>query len=1346
MKFLLPKARIPRCGFVVLLVAVAVSYAAEAAEWHVNNRAANASDSNPGTAEEPFLTINAATTNVNFEAGDTVYVHPGIYNTGKVPTSEGPNWASRVYLPKKTYLLGTGRVDETIIKGVRSSAAGGLGDSTVRCITIGGAGSVVSNLTICGGGTKSKDGGTGSGGGVSASSTGSYIVDCVISNCAATKGGGTYSGTAVRCRYINNIALGSTSGNCGAAAGYSYLFNCVIENCNGTRSEGNLVAALSECRAVNCTVFNCRTGVSTGRAYNCVFSVLYKDVSGSGTLLNCSKTSVNGYYQLVGPGVGDYRLIAGSGGDSIACSATEFSSLLSLPAEYATIDYAGNPFPSSGTCLPGAVQGTATVKGGAIQASSDNLVVEGKRMLTGEWVFAEAWPTQFHVSASVPAGQHLWAFHRAVAAGGRMYPQMDDTIWFMPSPETANVVTVQPYFATHAYYVNPDPEIGSNSNDGLTAETPFLTLQKAMGKCNTKERSVIYAAEGDYNQGGGTIASNQSNGWTLTNRVCASGAGFYVRLKGAGVGRSFITGAPDPNTGGAGPGAVRPIGSFCHDMCVQGFTIRDGWSHKSSSYDQNFVAAVQGRTLEWTATGNALTITDCLITNCTSAAGGTLVGNAILERCRVMGNTSDPSVIAYNNRISSCLVSGNTVGSSGATMGSCTMANSTIIGSDGKILIGSTASAYASIIERGTSLYAGNRLYGTLAWDVAAGAAGGDWLFGAPCFADPSSGDYRLLSMSPARSAGAAPSAENWGTNWWKMASTGDVDGNRLLFEGGRNQPGAMQGVVEASGIYVANRRGGLSVPDGYHAISGGESLTVGIAPGTRPVIGFVVDGVTTNLFDEMTGPIEVAAGDSSRIEAMYTSDWYVDAVNGSDDDCGFTPGTAKKTFKEMFGTGLVVAGDTVHAAEGTYSNGVTVATGEMVGSRVFVPANVTVVADGAAERTIILGAAANPGANTYGLGTNAVRCVSLGSGSVIRGFTLTGGRTGKSAGPNGEDVKEYKENIGGGVYGRGKSSGTVECCIISNNIAYRGGGASYTALRKCRVYGNFGTDTSGNGSAQYRGSAVGTLFKGNTGKYGVMYVGSLTGCTVIHGGSSSDLGVYATSSCTLRNCILRCLCLMKTTTSIAYNSYFDRRPTDESTYHNIDTNTSKVVTADRLQLDDDGRPIVGANDAIDMANPSYYDAATLGDTDASGFQRVMNGALDCGALEADWRPKYTGDIGRNHRAFAVKSATPGVVETTNSTVMVLSGQVLEATWANTTGKALPHEVAFRVTGNGELALTVNGETARYTADDGDVVYNFLSAAPSATLAFAYTGGEDDEGGAELLYAKRYVGTLIMVR
>ena len=68
------------------------------------------------------------------------------------------------------------------------------------------------------------------------------------------------------------------------------------------------------------------------------------------------------------------------------------------------------------------------------------------------------------------------------------------------------------------------------------------------------------------------------------------------------------------------------------------------------------------------------------------------------------------------------------------------------------------------------------------------------------------------------------------------------------------------------------------------------------------------------------------------------------------------------------------------------------------------------------------------------------------------------------------------------------------------------------------------------------------------------------------------------------------------------------------------------------------------------------------------------------------------------------------------------------------------------MTGNGTLSFTMNGGTTDYTSASGDVVLRYPSAVASTSFVFSYAGGENDEGGAELLYAKRHVGTLIMVR
>jgi hypothetical protein len=302
--------------------------------WHVNNQAVNASDSNPGTEAEPFLTINAATTNEHFEAGDTVLVYPGVYNSGKAVST----YLTRVLIPKKTYLRAVGNAENTIIEGALGTDSYNLGNNALRCIVIGdgGAGTEVKGFTLRNGATKNADGtATGSGGGVLSSPADAYIVDCVISNCAAFKGGGIYGGTAVRSFFYKNSAYGPNTGNSGSAANNANLFCCVIDSCSGARAN-DLNAALSESIPVNCTIVNCKTGIFISKnsknkrqAYNCVFSgIAGNDTAGYAVLNKCTTTANQGAYQLIGPGVGDYRLVSAIGGETLGCAATQAATTL----------------------------------------------------------------------------------------------------------------------------------------------------------------------------------------------------------------------------------------------------------------------------------------------------------------------------------------------------------------------------------------------------------------------------------------------------------------------------------------------------------------------------------------------------------------------------------------------------------------------------------------------------------------------------------------------------------------------------------------------------------------------------------------------------------------------------------------------------------------------------------------------------------------------------------------------------------------------------------------------------------------------------------------------------------
>jgi hypothetical protein len=53
--------------------------AAIAGEYHVAQKSLAADDKNPGTADKPFKTINAAVAGARLKSGDTLYVHEGVY-------------------------------------------------------------------------------------------------------------------------------------------------------------------------------------------------------------------------------------------------------------------------------------------------------------------------------------------------------------------------------------------------------------------------------------------------------------------------------------------------------------------------------------------------------------------------------------------------------------------------------------------------------------------------------------------------------------------------------------------------------------------------------------------------------------------------------------------------------------------------------------------------------------------------------------------------------------------------------------------------------------------------------------------------------------------------------------------------------------------------------------------------------------------------------------------------------------------------------------------------------------------------------------------------------------------
>ena len=1325
-----------KCILTVALAVLSTYLGFAANTYWVDKNNPNASDSNPGTQESPFRTINAAANNPNIAANDTINVMPGVYDEGGQVDSQS-GITNRVYLPVKIILHAVEGKSNTFIVGARdpnSADAHGRGPGAIRCVYATAADTRIEGFTIRDGATNmdNEDSYSSQGGGVLAKdgAVGIYVLDCTVTGCAASKGGALRGCLAMRCLVKGNWSSGTGS------AGNGSRFACSVIDSNRGR------AALSNCYTANCTIIN-NDGGSVGRwsyHYNSVFAGNgSSELDGQASVfLCCTCTDLNGTYQVFAPGFEDYRLVAGSDAVELG-DTTYFNNYIGISKTWFTTDFNGNPLPASGKLHAGAVQDVATPAGGAIRVKASNardMVIDGKPVPYGSWVYPETYPTQWSVRAITKDGEYIYSFGRDGI--GRIHPMMDDSAWMMPSPNISDVTMTYPNFATRAYWVNPDPQIGSDSNLGTETE-PFATLQKAVDMAGTGGNCVVFAAPGDYNVGDRSLFEESGTSSRLANRVCIP-SGCNVSIRGAGAGMSFITGAADPTTGGDGAGAVRAVGCLSTTAAIQGFTLRGGYSDvNASAYSSDQYSCV------YCPTKGGVFVQDCQITGNSGYLG--VVSGCSLYRTTLTNNTPDCSVFDYSV-VSSCLVADNVTKETNSYIGyDSVLYGCTVLAYGQKVgAIANYVDAYGCILANSKNFYATDRIYGTLCWnilDYSALSAVSTWTVGNACFANAAGSDYRVRSMSPAVTCAGPPTAANYGAQYYKYA-LGDIEGRPI----GSSIPvaGCYQETVASPGVFVVASEGGVSAADGYTPVTDGSSVTIGMVAGSRPCFGYVANGVTNHFDDVPCRVYDVSAVGQSGvyIEALYGNDWYVDAkVQDGTGRLGYTPGSAMKTFQEIFAGGQVKSGDIVHAASGTYDEGVMLLQDRTVGSRVIVPEGVTVIADEGPETTVILGEEATIEPNGYGMGTNAVRCVMLNRNSKISGFTLTGGRTGYVFAGT-DQGKTHPENIGAGVLGLTdghQASQIAENCIISNNVAHRGGGACYATLRACRVIGNRGTDNSGNASGTYKCIHYGSVVDGNIGNYAVMYPKTFVFSTVGYGNVAEYSFFISNDSCVISNSVI-CGMTQIATGGAAVNTFFSSEP--KRMPAGIIGEGSEVCDPADLQLHADCRPVIGACRAVDRGDAAVYDFTLCDGKDAAGGQRVYNGTIDAGALEGDWRPIYAADLCGGNR-FTIVSADSGVVETERGSVAIGSGMAVGATWSNGVSAPVSYELHFKVSGTGSLALTINdGEPVVFAASDVEQTYVFRSDSVLNRLQFASTGAEG--GVVELLSCARLKGTMISFR
>jgi hypothetical protein len=412
-------------------------------------------------------------------------------------------------------------------------------------------------------------------------------------------------------------------------------------------------------------------------------------------------------------------------------------------------------------------------------------------------------------------------------------------------------------------------------------------------------------------------------------------------------------------------------------------------------------------------------------------------------------------------------------------------------------------------------------------------------------------------------------------------------------------------------------------------------------------------------------------------------------------------------------------------------------------------------VADEGAKSTFIVGAPdTTESADEYGFGTNAVRCVHLEENSKIKGFTITGGYTWSGT------LEGFSNNnrSGGGICGDSPHTVLAEECIISNNWAsYSGGGVFYAAAVRSYLFENHSTYQGG---AMHDGKLYGCVVDKN-------YTGFSTttrpsacwahraivgctlgpdifthdngkGCAVTAEGSGAifsynivmgSMGVYSDGKYKLIGCIFK-------GTAPNWASKMDE--------------TCIVSAGDSIALDENYRPIVGQSIAVDRVEVTDI-AGVAGevlpvDKDLSGFQRMMNGKIDVGALEADWRGEYAKLLDGSGKRIVVNSAASGIVTNDVSGAASLSlhdGDALEFVWWSDMPKA-KRKGTVSVTGEGTLTLKRNGvEYAAFDSSSSPAEFSIpVDGNGDCRFEFAFAG----EGSADIYSLSSMKGLAFSIR
>ena len=323
-----------------------------------------------------------------------------------------------------------------------------------------------------------------------------------------------------------------------------------------------------------------------------------------------------------------------------------------------------------------------------------------------------------------------------------------------------------------------------------------------------------------------------------------------------------------------------------------------------------------------------------------------------------------------------------------------------------------------------------------------------------------------------------------------------------------------------------------------------------------------------------------------------------------------------------------------------------------------------------------------------------AMRCLSLGKWTLVKGVTLRGGRF-----------------AGNGACATGGTGGFIVDCVLTENYIAKdssnkngqGGALSSGAIPiRCLFLKNA---SAANGAAMYNGSAWNCVFDpAGAGGYAV-YKTTTYNCTYASGGYSNREGTFV-------NCL--------------YNG--------NQYQATVDANSIKVTP---LQLDT-GYVLPAGSAAVDYGNnDSYLNAFPTSDLvadqkylDFNGRQRIFNGTIDAGATEYQ-AVTATVNVNDANGGLVVSGIEPGVATVIDPGVTSVTISRNNSTVKHCEG------------------ITVNGEFFSFTGESADLVYthvfdgtasetlNVTAVYSSANQWYVATTGNDANAGDAPYRAKR---------